>query len=706
MPGIRTRSHWDNVPSETLISICAFLTTLDQLNMCSAYPTFEPLLLNSASLWRYVHLPFPDPMLFNYPGWRRDGHPPVFRSRQYSTDSAFSSLSVSSFSSSYSMSSASSSSTAPSSASSSTGSPFVELSDSTTAAEHDTDQQARQSSRRASRMTVLCDDRFRFLSEPEYYNLPDIDGGENDEQEENTAWVILDVLDRVPLRFVQHLSFGTPPCHLCTYPCRRTCYCECHQNEQSRPLYYQGAHPRDHAERQGQDHPTDHQGDNQPALSRPLQDLFESGLVDFSQYIDLHSLNRALSSTAESSTNGAVRGMGGGASLGTQHPPVEYRPPLTFHNTAPGGYQPLPPASPSQNHGLNQLDLHEALLQLSLVDEEQNFEGLDNASNQVGDEEDIALTEEEDLEISRQQAETRAAYQRARLLIRILSSGQLEALETLRVPWWPATRIYTIRQQLERWSFMIEQAIASNSSPSSNQEQQGVPWGQQAAPTSTLASPRMEFTDFGPPFAPWSSRWTNSLSIERPGLASNSDGQVDSESQQHRHSPGSTRFPLASLTRFSLRSGGDIVSHERHCLGTSALILSGRSSTVYPCSIASSTGSSSPIHQSTSLPSSIPVAHDSSASTSASVSPVSIPSSPSASYSSLSASASSSDPETSYPNGSLGEQFSKSTFQYCQHCGSQYLASSKATRASSVSYDRRSEQRRQAWACFCQVSCS
>lgn len=255
---------------------------------------------------------------------------------------------------------------------------------------------------------------------------------------------------------------------------------------------------------------------------------------------------------------------------------------------------------------------------------------------------------------------------------------------------------------------MIEQAIASNSRPSSNQEERGVSWGQQTAPTSTLASPRVGFTNFGSPFVQWSSRWTNGLSTERPGLASDSDDQADSslaESQQHLPSPGSTRFPLASLTRFSLRSGGDIVSHERHCLGTSALILSGRSSTVYPSSIASSTGSSSPIHQSTSLPS-IPIAHDSSASTSVSVSPVSIPSSPSASYSSRSASASSSDPETSYPNDSLGEQFSKSTFRYCQHCGSQYLASPKAARASSVSNDRRSEQRRQAMACFCQVSCS
>ncbi|KAF9331101.1 hypothetical protein BG006_006017 [Podila minutissima] len=184
-------------------------------------------------------------------------------------------------------------------------------------------------------MTVLCDDRFRFLSEPEYYNLPDIDGSENDEQEENTVWVILDVLSR---------------------------------------------------------------------------DLFESGLVDFSQHIDLHSLNRALASSAENGTNGAVQGMGGGAGLGThQHPPVEYHPPLTSHNSSLEEYQPPLVETPSQSHGLNQLDLHEALRQLSLVDEEQSIErGFDRAFN-PGEEEDIALTEEEDLEITRQQAETRAA---------------------------------------------------------------------------------------------------------------------------------------------------------------------------------------------------------------------------------------------------------------------------------------------------------
>lgn len=364
MSSIRTRSHWDNIPSETLINICAFLTTLDLLNMCSAYSTFEPLLLNSASLWKYVHLPFPDPMLFNYPGWRREGHIRAVRARQYSTDSSSSPISISSFSSS---------STALSSASCSSGLPFFELY--STKTEDATDQSVRQASRRGSRMTVLCDDRFRFLSEPEYYNLPDIDGGENDEQEENTVWVILDVLSRVPLRFVQHLSFGTPPCHLCTYPCSRTCYCECHQNEQSHPLYYQGARARDRTEGQGQDHANGQQGD-QPGLSRPLQDLFESGLVDFSQHIDLHSLNRALASSTENGTNGAVQGMGGGAGLGTQqHPPVEYHPPLTSHNSSLEGYQPPLAETPSQSHGLNQLDLHEALRQLSLVDEEQSIEG-------------------------------------------------------------------------------------------------------------------------------------------------------------------------------------------------------------------------------------------------------------------------------------------------------------------------------------------
>lgn len=308
------------------------------------------------------------------------------------------------------------------------------------------------------------------------------------------------------------------------------------------------------------------------------------------------------------------------------------------------------------------------------------------------------------MEITRQQAETRAAYQRARLLIRVLSSGQMEVLETLRVPWWPATRIYTIRQQLERWSYMIEQAVVSNSAPHSNLEGQEVFWGQQADPTSTLPSPRVGITGIRQPFAPWSSRWTNDLSTERTGQTSENN-QVDSslpESQQDLHSPGSTRFPLASLTRFSLRSGGDIVSHERYCLGTSALILSGRSSTMYPSSIESSTPSTPPHHQSTP----IPVAHsDSSASSSTSISPVSVPSSPSASFSSSSTSGSSSDPETGYPNNRLGE-LSKSTFRYCQHCGSQYLASSKAIRANSATSDRQSDQQRQVMACFCQVSCS
>lgn len=317
------------------------------------------------------------------------------------------------------------------------------------------------------------------------------------------------------------------------------------------------------------------------------------------------------------------------------------------------------------------------------------------------------MTEEEDLEITRQQAETRAAYQRARLLIRILSSGQLEALDTLRVPWWPATRIYTIRRQLERWSYMIEQAIASNSAPPSNPEEQRIFWGQQAAPVPTLASPRVGIADFRQPFAPWSSRWTNGISTERTGQISDKDQFETSspEDEQHLHSPGSTRFPLASLTRFSLRSGGDIVSHERRCLGTTALILSGRSSTVYPSSVISSTPSIPLIHQSTSNPSSIPVANsDSSASTSIPDSPVSVPSSPSAPYSSSYASSSASDPETSYPNDRLGE-LSKSTFRYCQHCGSQYLASSKAPRASSANDDRRSDQHRRTMACFCQVSC-
>ncbi|KAF9407022.1 hypothetical protein BGZ94_002859 [Podila epigama] len=466
MPGIRVRSRWDNVPSECLVNICEFLSVLDLLNVCAAYPTFEPLLLNSTKLWKHVHLPFPDPLLFNYPGWRRESHTAaaaVAASVRHDNDSG---------------SSSSGSSLAPSTcATPMTKQHGVQQSQSTSSS-----SSSKGSSQHCTQIPILYDDRYRFLSEPEYYNLPDIKGGEGDEQEENTAWVILDVLERVPLRLVQHLSFGTPPCHLCIYPCIRKCFCECHQNEQHRTSQTHDGHRSDHtALGQGlglaQDHPTGTGEDGlalveeTATLSRPLQDFFESGVVDFNQHLDLRSLNRAL---ASNDSTGPETG------IGSHNAPDDNETPFNTRNhSMQHAYQPFATDVPTHHHGLNQLDLHEALLQLSLVDNAQEqAEGkaptfsLTSAGNLTSepeeDDEDIALTEEEDLEICRQQAETRAAYQRARLLIRILASGRLEALETLRVPWWPATRIYTIRQQLERWSFMIEQAIATASSSGKN----------------------------------------------------------------------------------------------------------------------------------------------------------------------------------------------------------------------------------------------
>ncbi|KAG0290635.1 hypothetical protein BGZ96_005916 [Linnemannia gamsii] len=133
----------------------------------------------------------------------------------------------------------------------------------------------------------------------------------------------------------------------------------------------------------------------------------------------------------------------------------------------------------------NELSFYDALQQLSSIDEEQNAleeqsqhahsQSLyletpvqthgayvtDGAELEVSQESRHQLSEEEHLDESRQESETRAAYLRARLLMQIFSLGNLGSLETLRAPWWPAARIYTIRQQLERWSFMVEQALAT-----------------------------------------------------------------------------------------------------------------------------------------------------------------------------------------------------------------------------------------------------
>ncbi|KAI8602361.1 hypothetical protein EDD21DRAFT_403715, partial [Dissophora ornata] len=121
------------------------------------------------------------------------------------------------------------------------------------------------------------------------------------------------------------------------------------------------------------------------------------------------------------------------------------------------------------------------------------------------------LAEDEILEQQRQHSETRAAYQRARLLIRILSLTGLDTLETLRAPWWPAARIYTIRQQLERWSFMIEQAqdvASANETIDTENGQDGLFWTAQAAGPSQNST--SSGTNVHPPLVPWHARWTNS----------------------------------------------------------------------------------------------------------------------------------------------------------------------------------------------------
>lgn len=191
------------------------------------------------------------------------------------------------------------------------------------------------------------------------------------------------------------------------------------------------------------------------------------------------------------------------------------------------------------------------------------------------------LLEEEYLEDLRQQLETRAAYLRARLLMQILSLGDLGSLETLRAPWWPAARIYTIRRQLERWSFVVEQALATAHNEGAAIDQQ------QPAVSTPMDAPQQ--TPTPPPRSHWTNRLlsgedTSTISTRRQasGYSSPMTGvpEVDTQPQI----PGATTtptplFPLASLTKFTLRYGGEMSSHDRHCLGISAMILSGRSST-------------------------------------------------------------------------------------------------------------------------------
>src|SRR5690554_1759166 len=173
-------AHWDTTPSEVVLDICKFLSTLDLLNLCAAYPPLGHLIMNTSNLWRTVHLPFPDPLLHKYRGWR-----------EYHPAPDLSSLPASS-------------------------SPPISRSQ----LEHEYEP------------TIIHDERRRSLSEPDYYSLPDIAGGEHDRHDENTAWAILDVMDFIPLRFIRHLSFGGAPCRLCVLPCRFRCGCECHQDEE------------------------------------------------------------------------------------------------------------------------------------------------------------------------------------------------------------------------------------------------------------------------------------------------------------------------------------------------------------------------------------------------------------------------------------------------------------------------------------------
>jgi hypothetical protein len=186
------------------------------------------------------------------------------------------------------------------------------------------------------------------------------------------------------------------------------------------------------------------------------------------------------------------------------------------------------------------------------------------------------LSEEEHLEELRQRSETRAAYLRARLLIQILSLRDLESLETLRAPWWPAARIYAIRQQLERWSFMVEQALTTAHND-----------GAVADPLrpTPIDAPRQR------PTLSLRIRWTNrllsdvysstSLAPGLPAVHSSPEPEapaVEGQLQVPEVATPTPSFPLASLTRFTLRCGGELSSHDRHCLGMSAMILSGRSS--------------------------------------------------------------------------------------------------------------------------------
>ncbi|KAF9438009.1 hypothetical protein BGZ76_010213 [Entomortierella beljakovae] len=573
--------------------------------MCIAYPEVEQLLTSTQSLWRVVHLPFPDPLLYHYPGWRRceittpthESHAiSLFTNQHISQNENHNTLNYSDNSN------------------------------------HDRE---RFNSTTRSVKSVLDDERYHFLREPDYFDLTDIEGGEHDNHDENTSWIILDVLSRIPLSHVRHLIFDSPPCHLCVNPCNRTCECECHQNDLG---HTNQPYPRRHqpsAEYENSLHIlgsfNNSNSEPLPQLSQPLYNLFNSGLVDFSRHLDLRSLNEILVTDITSNNDDSSHEIDNAVSYPAGINNLSY-PFHEIHNSVKSEYQlgenQNDQVDGSEEHAgtLDQLDIQDALLELiHPEDEEQTIE-------HVGSTGDDRHSDREALEQLRQYSETRAAYQRARLLVRILSLNGLETLETLIAPWWPAARIYTIRQQLERWSFMIEQA--QSSATTSTQESEFVEYiNKNELPSASHETVSQESSGVQSTFAPWHTRWSNGIDSSISESTQTRDGSMKTFSSQIKQAPVSVSFPLPSLLRFTLRSGGEVVSHERHSIGESAMILSGHSS----------------------------------AASSLSVTPPHIP-----------------DPTTLHgmlhTSAAILPLSKRPVFKYCHHCGSQYLSDSNVNK--------------------------
>lgn len=288
---LRTPSFWDSIPSETVLDVCSFLPTIDLLNLCAAYHDIEQLATTTSTLWRTVHLPYPDPQLYNYPGWRRS--PPTAHRSTF----------------------------------------------------HQPTPTSTRSNQSNNSITTSQDTRHRCMAAAgDDSGLHDSETMENGASNpEFIAWIILDVLDSIPLHFTRHLSFDSPPCHLCVYPCRRFCACECHQNEQS---HHQHDSPYQFQHRLNTWNPS--QQEELVPISQPLQNLFESGLVDFSRHINVRLLSQALT-TPTISTNTTIQ------STGIGH--------LSFISQ--------PSTTNSPYNVADELSLEDALLQLSNIEDEQ-----------------------------------------------------------------------------------------------------------------------------------------------------------------------------------------------------------------------------------------------------------------------------------------------------------------------------------------------